>query len=81
MTVTEKAWDDYIAKLRKINDSAASAMLRYLARHPNYATTGLQEAIDAAFAVASYYGEAATALACEMYDAMAAASLPVRRSW
>ena len=74
MTITEKAWDDYIQKLRKVNDSAANAMLRYLERHPNYATTGLQEAIDAAFAMATYYGEAATALACEMYDAVALAS-------
>ena len=74
MTVSAEAWDKYIAQLRRINNAAANAMLRYLERHPDYMTTGQQAAIDAAFALASRYGEAATALAAEMYDAMAAAS-------
>lgn len=74
MTITDKAWSDYIAKLRRINDGAANAMLRWLERHPDYATTGRQAAIEAAYALATRYGEASAALACEMYDALAAAS-------
>ena len=74
MVITDKAWSAYIAQLRKISNGAALAMLRWLDRHPDYATTGRQAAIEAAYSLATHYGEAATALAAEMYDTLAAAS-------
>ena len=74
MVITDKAWSAYIAQLRKISNGAALAMLRWLERHPDYATTGRQAAIEAAYSLATHYGEAATALAAEMYDTLAAAS-------
>lgn len=75
MIITEKIWDSYIRNLRKINDKAASEMLAYLDKHDwdvDYTTR--QTAIDYAHALVTKYGEASSALACEMYDAIALAS-------
>ena len=74
MVITDSAWSAYIAQLRRISNAAAMAMLRWLERHPDYATTGRQAAIEAAYALATRYGEAAAALAGEMYDALARSS-------
>lgn len=74
MTISYKVWANYIEKLRKINETASWRMIEYLKQHPDFAGAGQQAAIDVAFALATRYGEAATALACEMYDALAAAS-------
>ena len=50
-------------------------MFAYLAHHEWYRNNQtMQAAIDYAFALATAYGEAATSLACEMYDAVAYAS-------
>lgn len=74
MKVTEKAWLEYIARLRRVNDTAASKMLEYLTTHEYMSAVGRKAALDYAYAISTQYGEAATALACEMYDAMAVAS-------
>ena len=74
MVSTDRAWSSYSAQLRKISNGAALAMLRWLEYHPDYATSGRDAAVKAAYSLATKYGEAATALACEMYDALAAAS-------
>lgn len=73
--ITDKIWDAYIANLRKVNTTAARLMLSYLKTHDwaaDYASRQL--AIDYAYALATKYGEAAAALACEMYDAVVIAS-------
>ena len=73
--VSDKIWNAYISSLRKVNKKAASEMLAYLNTHDwvaDYASRQL--AIYYAFALATKYGEAAAALACEMYDAMVIAS-------
>ena len=73
--ITDKIWSAYIASLRKVNNKAANDMLSYLKAHDwavDYVTRQL--AIDYAYALSMKYGEAAAALACEMYDAMAIAS-------
>ena len=73
--ITDKIWSAYIASLRKINNKAANDMLSYLKTHDwtaDYVTRQL--AIDYAYALSLKYGEAAAALACEMYDTMAIVS-------
>lgn len=75
MVITDRIWDAYIKGLRKINNKAAEEMLSYLNTHSwdaDYAAR--QAAIDYAYALSTKYGEAASSLACEMYDAVAAAS-------
>lgn len=77
MKVSKDAWRRFIAGLRKISDKAADEMTLYFQNHPeSFMGRGLGEddAIRYAYALATRYGEAATALACEMYDAVAAAS-------
>ena len=69
-TIPEAIWDSYIADLRRINDTAADAMLQYLQTHPWYESASAREAaIDYAYALATKYGEAAAAYACDMFQA------------
>lgn len=75
MTVTAEAWDDFINALRKVNTKAGNIIQLRLSQLGGAA--GLMDVkgfMDYAYAVASRYGEAAAAIACEMYDAVAAAS-------
>ena len=74
MRISESAWIKYISKLRKINGEAADKMTLYLYEHEITSAAGRRAALDYAYALSTQYGEAATALACEMYDAVAAAS-------
>lgn len=76
MRISSKVWDNYIRRLRAINDRAARLMSERLTGIDLDALTleTRQELIDYAYALASRYGEASGALACEMYDALAALS-------
>ena len=71
MTISGKAWDRYIAALRQISQQAADLITQYIATHDVSTYQGRQALISYAYAVATRYGEAAGALACEMYDALA----------
>lgn len=72
MYISDKAWDKYIALLRRVNEKAAQEMFEYLATH-NWWTSRKekQAAMDYAFALATKYGEAAGAAVCEFYDQVA----------
>lgn len=74
MRISEASWIKYIGKLRQINNEAADKMAAYLYEHEFTSAAGRRAALDYAFALSTRYGEAATALACEMYDAVSAAS-------
>lgn len=74
MKVPERTWIRYIEALRKINDAAADAMEKYLQTHPLETVADKLTASEYAYALATQFGEGAAAMACEMYDAMAAAS-------
>lgn len=75
MQIRLEAWRKYIAALRKCSDEAASRMLAYLAAHPGWEDGQVPQAlVDYAAALVSRYGEGAAEAACEMYDAIAAAS-------
>lgn len=76
MKIDVKTWNEYIGKLRRINKRAAvemEALLNRLSALPNLDRRE-ETIIDYAFNLATRYGEAAGAAACEMYDAIASAS-------
>lgn len=77
--ITTKAWNNYIAVLRRLSDRASSEMLSMITKLSAQYQDGvitLEEyenaAIDFAYALATKYGEAAGAVTCEMYDAIKA---------
>lgn len=73
MTISAKTWDKFIADLRKISDAAANRFAAFLQDHPPVDQQAVNALIDYAYALATRYGEAAGELACQMYDAVAAA--------
>jgi hypothetical protein len=75
MTVSADAWLDFIDALKKVNTKAGNMIQSRLIQLGGAAgLTDVKGFMDYAYAVASRYGEAAAAIACEMYDAVAAAS-------
>ena len=74
MTITDKAWSRYIEALRRVNEAAAELVANYIQTHNVGTPEGRAALIDYSYAVATRYGEGAAELACEMYDALAAAS-------
>lgn len=70
--ISMRDWERYITRLKAISDRAASEMQAYVDRFGLENATAL---INHAYALATKYGEAAGAAACEMYDAVAAASM------
>lgn len=75
MRIPDRIWDRYIEGLRRIDKEAARKMFAYLAQHEWFRSNkAKQAAIDYAFSLATAYGEAATSLACEMYDSVVYAS-------
>ena len=78
MQITSKAWKDYITTLRHVSDRATKEMEAFIRTQSNRFETGLitrseyhSLVIDYAYALATKYGEAAGAAACDMYDAIA----------
>ena len=76
--ITSRAWSNYIGILRRISDRASKEMLAMVTKLSNQYNEGIitleeyeDAAIDYAYALATKYGEAAGAAACEMYDAIA----------
>lgn len=70
MTVSAKTWNEYISRLSRLNQKAAQQMQAYLDQH----STGDREALIAyAHALITRYSEGSAELACQMYDALAAA--------
>ncbi len=71
MKITEKTWAKYVTRLSKLNEAAGQKMADYITAHGTENTADL---IAYAYAVISQYGEGSAELACQMYDAIAAAS-------
>lgn len=74
MKISKKDWQNYIAKLRIINDKAADKVVGYMNTHDYSTPEGVKALTDYAHAVATKYGEGSAELACQMYDAIAEAS-------
>lgn len=77
MTISAKAWKNYITTLRKVSDRASTEMEAFIRKQSarfNEGVITLNEyyasVIDYANALATKYGEAAGAAACDMYDAI-----------
>ena len=69
MIISQRAWDQYIAALRKINDAAYQAMKDYIDRYGFPTERWQQDAmIDVAEAIVRKYGDASSTLAAEFYD-------------
>lgn len=77
--ITSRAWNNYISILRRLSDRAATEMLAKITEQSELYSTGAitlveyeNALIDYGYALATKYGEGASAAACEMYDAIAA---------
>lgn len=71
MKIAEKTWVSYVTRLARLHEEAGRKMADYLARHGTRDSAAL---IDYAAALVQQYGEGSAELACQMYDALAAAS-------
>lgn len=71
MKIKEKTWVEYITSLARLNETAAQKMAEYIAK---YGTADTDALIEYAYALVQKYGEGSAELACQMYDAIAAAS-------
>lgn len=67
MTISEKAWNNYINKLAKINKTCADLMTQYVRKH---GFEDRQKLINYAYALTLKYGNASAALSALMYDAI-----------
>lgn len=72
MRISKKDWENYVKKLASINKKAGEEMLQFIEKN---GIKNRRALIDYAYALATKYGEGAAALACDMYDAIAAAEL------
>lgn len=71
MRISSKVWKNYIARLRTLNEKAASLVADYINTHDVTTEEGLARLIDYSYAVATKYGEGSAALSAQMYDAIA----------
>lgn len=74
MRISKKVWNNYIKRLRMLDDKAAALMVAYIKTHDVDSEAGLARLISYSYAIATKYGEGAAALSAEMYDAVAALS-------
>ena len=71
MKLAAQTWSEYVARLARLNQKAGQLMADYIAAHGTGDTDAL---IAYAHALVTKYGEGSAELACQMYDAMAAAA-------
>ena len=71
MKLTAQTWSEYVAHLARLNQRAGQLMADYIAAHGTRDTDAL---IAYAHALVTKYGEGSAELACQMYDALAAAA-------
>lgn len=71
MRITATAWAAYTQQLAKLNKKSGQLMADYIAAHGTGDTDAL---IAYAHALVTKYGEGSAELACQMYDALAAAA-------
>lgn len=70
MTISARDWKRYIERMAKVDQKAAGRMQAWIDAND---TADMDRLIDYAYSLSTAYGEAASALACEMYDAVAEA--------
>lgn len=79
MTVSEKAWEEYISRMRGVNAAVSEQVQRYLESHAGRADFDRRDAVRYIHALVTKYSEAAAALSCQMYDALGGLSSTLRR--
>ena len=70
-TISQIQWKRYIARLRRVNDTAAEEFKKIIIDRGGYANIERQKLIDYAYGISTKYGEASAALSAQMYDAIA----------
>ena len=70
MQIATRTWNNYIARLSRLNEAAGQKMREYIRLH---GTENTEQMISYAYAVITRYGEGSAELACQMYDALAEA--------
>lgn len=70
-TISQIQWKRYIARLRRINDTAAEEFKKFIIDKGGYGNIERQKLIDYAYGISTKYGEASAALSAQMYDAIA----------
>lgn len=73
MKISRRVWLAYIDGLRKINETAAREAAAFLQTHQPFTDANTQAILDYCFGLSTKYGEAASELAAQMYDAIALA--------
>ena len=73
MIVPEEVWQRYVDLLAKVDKTATEKMAKYIEKHPIENASDIDAWIAYAFGLSTKYGEAAAALAAEMYDEIGAA--------
>lgn len=74
MKISSKTWSQYMMDLKTISNTAATKFAMYIMRHDPKTEEEIEAAIEYAYALAMKYGEGASEMACQMYDAVAEAS-------
>ena len=75
MIISDATWTiKYVGRLRKVNDAAADKVRKYLEKHSIVTLQDWNALIEYSYAVSTSFGEAAAAIACEFYDAVAEAT-------
>ena len=70
MKISKRMWSSYVDRLSSINSRAGQLMKDYIEKN---GIEDVKKLTDYAYALASKYGDASSALSCEMYDAIARA--------
>lgn len=73
MTISKKVWTNYINGLAKVSDTAKAKVIEYISKHDVSTDEGRKALIDYCYGISTRYGEAASAFACQMYDAVSMA--------
>lgn len=71
MTFDVKKWVQFVTALKKVDSAATNLMADYINKSKWTWDKGTDELVRFAYTVSRTYGEAAAALACEIYDAVA----------
>ena len=74
--ITKRQWAKYVSLLKRMQDRAADEMLAFMSLPRIQQLSGSEYSdaiIDYGYALATKYGEGATAVACDWYDAIAMA--------
>jgi hypothetical protein len=74
MTISRESWNKFINRLSAISTKAADELRRFIDSRGGLDAIDRYALIDFAYGLSTKYGEAAGALAAEMYDAVALAS-------